>query len=379
MIRIRSKTEYHPFDIIRDNVSSSSHYRNDYGLILIVLAVVYFSLRKITTHTRTIISVFIAGICLHLLNTIYVRKIYHLSATSNGRDTIVLNCETNRLSSQVDNIFFTFLPLGMNAIRLTSVYFNRPTRECNATKPVAIQTFLHFFDTTRIYCPADYTIPEQQILSVNHITYHPSGNEKVLKIIKDSLSFFHLTRPDHRLSVLSFFGGEYRERLWNNHVIPKTRETGRREAFNHYGDMVSKWAHDEEPLSVVIFSTGHIGQNCNIYHANKPFDGIVAISLFTGIPIVPVFNAYYITKDNKEHFRQIVSTPLFVKPCRETSFDMDVMKTKYKSAMAFLHDRLQQSYMHMSNELRRNHKLNDDMETEWKIDASEHCLTCSHG
>lgn len=368
---------YHPFDIVKRNVSPHNHYCNDYILIATVVVIFYYTVKLVSTRRKAIVFSFSMGMILYMAHLAYVRKIYHLSASSSGNFT-VLNCETTRLSNQVDNVFFTFLPLAMRALELTSIFMHQKTRECNKTKPVGIQTFLQFFDTTRIYCPSDYTIPARQLLSMNHVSYHPSGNEKMLKIIKDSLSFFHLTRPDHRLSVLSFFGGSYREHLWNNHAIPKTMEKGRREAFNNYGDMVGKWADNKEPLSVVIFSTGHIGQNCSIYHANKLFDGIVAISLFTGVPIVPVFNAYYIA-NNKEHFRQIISKPVFVNRCNEPSFDMEIMKTKHRQAMAHLHARLEQCYKAMSKELKNMHKLNDgDLETEWAVDSTNiNCVSCS--
>jgi hypothetical protein len=292
-----------------------------------------------------------------------------------------LSVYSQRLGSFTDRSLIPIMStILIPIVDLVSVYLKGGSYDCKATKPIAITAFFRFWDTVRIYCPSDYTIPAKQILGTNHMSYHPDLNNVDLRFIKDSLSFFPFFNDN--VIVTSIFPDimNISSRLWNNYTIPEQKDKEARSlSVNNLYKHVMEANEHLDNLSVVIFISGHSRQDCSIYHWQPFYDGCICMSLLTGMPITLLYNGYFRSEGNQEHFRQIVSKPIHVKRIPSgDNFDFQDFKKKNKAYINELNSRIEKELTFLSARLRDMHRKYDSyLNTDWSVEPrNKNCPKC---
>lgn len=371
----------HPFDIVRKNLSIHRYQMYEIFICLISTCIIYTTLRK-RVKQAPVISIMV-GLCLFMF-IIYTIRRTNKVFTSNIGEYDQLSAYSDKLGNKDDKskipVLLTILtPL----FDLLAVYFKGGSPRCTDTKPLAITSFLRFWNSYRIYCPVDYTIPSQQIISTVHIGYHPDLKNMDIGLIKDSLCFFPFFSSEQTHITTSVFPDKYEisSRIWNNiHISEKKHSEERKTDVNNLYKYVREEAKTNRKMSVVMFISGAERQDCSIYHWQPIYDGCACMAMITGIPIVLLFNAYFRSTDNKEHFRQIVSKPIFInKVLSDEEFDFQKFKNKYNAQLQIVKNKLETEMTTITRKLRKLHHLYDSNLNiyPWAVDSqNKSCPIC---
>lgn len=371
----------HPFDIVKNNLSLHRFQTHELILSLASSWITYCLLKRRTNNAILIASAVGISTFLYLIYT--VRRTHKAEARNVG-DYDQLTVYSEKMGNGIDksntSVLLTILtPL----LDLLQIYLKGGSDPCTETKPIAITAFFRFWNSCRIYCPVDYTIPRQQIIGTNHVGYHPDLKNVDIRLIKDSFCFFPFFSSDQTHITTSIFPDilKVSSRVWNNIHIPEQKNKERRViAVNKLYSHVRAKVEDNVPLSVVVFMSGHSRQNCSIFHWQPFYDGCACMALLTGVPIVLLFNAYFRTVDNKEHFRQIISKPIHVKKLpSDEHFDFQIFKQRNKNTVEELNKKIAEELTTLTKTLRNLYHLHDsDLNTHpWKVDSeNKNCPIC---
>lgn len=320
-------------------------------------------------------TVFLAVVLISFIyDTVFIRTVNNMMVQKVNRDLLVFRTHARRPVKYYEDFRTHCVFIAYNGL-LTFLYkylFTGKTRSCHEMKKVAISTMVILSDSTYIYVPRDFTIPPHCIIVTNHAGYtakslecYPKNNSR------DALGFFQYIRPDQQLYTLSHGSGKIADFMYNNYNVAKTNKGDRRGRFNHLCNLTKDHVVRSEPFSVVIFAMDHRSEVKSVYHHSGIFDGSVALALCTGAYVIPVFNAFFVDKDGREHFRQISGSPFLPLQLKgglpyKEGFCLDGFRSMYPEHIRKAKLEMESRLTALSRQLSDLHDPNE-YDTHWEI------------
>lgn len=309
---------------------------------------------------------YVLFITLILYDIMFIRKILKQEFYICGKYTVWSSVSRRLLNSFAEgDISPGWVTLCDNFFRLMVGLVSKATKTPSPLLMEGWKTFQKFYDSIKIYKPCTNTDIKSYILAITHQTYHPSGNDSNIYVTKDSFSFIPHVKENQNLYVTSSLEGEWRERVYNNYCLAPDDKMQRQKKFIELCTNIKESEAKGESNCIVIFPSGKVCQTEGVYFPPKPFRGLFGLALVSGLPIVPVFNTMYVDIENKEHFRQVVGNPIYVKRIPKI-ISLNEINEKYTREMIEICT-LYNSEMVRISSILKNYHIEDRLITDWNL------------
>jgi len=367
-----NKMGKHPIDniLFYTNYGKATFYR--FSVICSLSIPVAFALSRFVSRKMQKYFLAFFAFAFMIYELIYIRRLQKVNVEKND-EYLSLKMVMNRPSCSHESFLSHCVLIGYNImpIFMNKFFITGKTKECNEIKECAITVFTLFSDSIYVYVPQDFTIPPYCIIITNHTAYMPPENKYPWNNSRDSLGLFHYLREDQQLYIVAHGNGMSLELLYNSYNVSKFDKEKRRRQYNKLCGLTRENRENEQPFSVVIYAMDHRPQILSVYHHTKIFDGAIALALYSGAFVIPVFNAFFIDKNEKEHFRQIAGKPFL--PLKrhytfplEKDFCLDAFRRKYPSYLKAARMEIEKCFSKLTKDLESYHD-NTEYETSWVV------------